>query len=233
MGCGYHGALGHGTEETIAVPKKIEKLDAFHVVRATGGGFHSFFETSCRRVFCCGRNVECQLGLGDTLSRREPTELFIEGVQVKSVALGFQFSLILDSEGRLYGCGAVVDKWKTFKEVPHPSNKSFRKIDAGKDLFGALDEDGHLYTLYNGQRVLSEDVNTKGYKFEDFTCGETHFACVADGKLFTFGDSYSGKLGRVTYGKGMDCVVNQFVQQKIRCVVPLAGSNHTFVITDK
>lgn len=40
-GCGYFGALAHGSEESFFVPKKVEFFQGKKIVQLSGGGFHA------------------------------------------------------------------------------------------------------------------------------------------------------------------------------------------------
>ena len=108
--CGQLG-LGCATE-VEAKPREVqlgELLEGETVVEVVGGGAHTLLLTSYNRVLGCGSNISGQLGLG-TLDRQ--LEFHVLGGEVGRVvtaAAGWDFSLLVNSEGAVWGAGG--DAW--------------------------------------------------------------------------------------------------------------------------
>ncbi len=71
------------------------------------GMIHSVFIDVDGNVYAAGNNNMGQLCLGDTNSRALPTQIPLPDNEIaESAAVGGEFTLILTSSGKIYGCGS-------------------------------------------------------------------------------------------------------------------------------
>mmetsp|Transcript_32042 Transcript_32042/g.55251 ORF Transcript_32042/g.55251 Transcript_32042/m.55251 type:complete len:499 (-) Transcript_32042:1993-3489(-) len=101
---GYNlsGELGHGTKDTIPLPRKLEGLS--HIVDVACGFDHMLFLESTGSVWASGLGKKGELGVGDCRSHLTPIKIPKLG-NVKGVAAGLKFSLFLLDTGEVYSCG--------------------------------------------------------------------------------------------------------------------------------
>ena len=66
-GNGACGKLGHGTNDDVKKPSRVEALAGKRIVAAALGDSHSLFADAQGKVWGCGENKEGQLGLGTPL----------------------------------------------------------------------------------------------------------------------------------------------------------------------
>ena len=71
-GCGFHGRLGHNSEQHLALFARVEALAAERAVFVAAGELSSAVVTLGGRVWTFGNNRVGQLGLGDTQNRLLP-----------------------------------------------------------------------------------------------------------------------------------------------------------------
>lgn len=94
-----HGQNMYAISEPICIDLNED------VLSAACGHIHSVILTR-ETVYGCGRNEFGQLGNGLTISAHSPQPMhFKDRVKVIAVACGNNYSLMLTSEGKVYGCG--------------------------------------------------------------------------------------------------------------------------------
>lgn len=102
------GQLGVGDTETKTLPVVVNALKGIDVVAAACGRSHTLFLTSDGIVFACGDNKMGQCGTNQQSVQQitTPTRIaFKENKRIVKIACGAEFSMIVDSDGRLYSFG--------------------------------------------------------------------------------------------------------------------------------
>ena len=119
------------------------------------GKMHSVFIDEDGHVYAAGNNNRGQLCLGDDESRILPTRIDLPGDErAESAAVGGEFTLILTSSGRVYGCGSnefgQLGLGNGVIETDRPERiddlSSVRSISAGRDFSLITASDG-LYVM--------------------------------------------------------------------------------------
>eukprot|EP00002_Diphylleia_rotans_P012394 TRINITY_DN2423_c0_g2_i3.p1 TRINITY_DN2423_c0_g2~~TRINITY_DN2423_c0_g2_i3.p1 ORF type:complete len:371 (+),score=65.24 TRINITY_DN2423_c0_g2_i3:87-1199(+) len=105
-GYGQHGQLGHGSEEYEFIPKFVKKLLGSKVIWIAAGQSHSLAISDDGAAYTWGDNACGQLGNGTHKSVRYPIRMDTPAdVTITRASAGFQYTLVLDSHGRVYSCG--------------------------------------------------------------------------------------------------------------------------------
>ena len=101
-GSNISGQLAIGnTTATIKVPTQVTAISNVKDV-ATGGGFTHFLKYD-GTVWAVGGNGVGQLALGDTVTRKTPTQVNIYGVS--SISAGNDFIIFVKNDGTVWGAG--------------------------------------------------------------------------------------------------------------------------------
>ena len=102
------GMLGHGTRDTVAMPKWVESLDeeAIQVKTVTAGELHTAILTTDGEVMTCGAGEYGRLGLGGSFDEHSflPVD-YLADVDVTQLVSGHAFSIALTEQGDLFGWG--------------------------------------------------------------------------------------------------------------------------------
>ena len=174
-GFGANGRLGHGDEERVAAPKRIDPrfIGGAKAVMAACSSLmagHSALVTHDGNLFTWGRGAEGQLGHPDLLAKLEPTAVPREmfgGAYIVLVACGGSHTACLTDQGAVWSWGA--GEWGQLghdDSEPRPVPMHVR--GTGKD----------------GQEIAL------------ITCGDRNTAAVTkSGELWTWGAGDSGRLG--------------------------------------
>jgi alpha-tubulin suppressor-like RCC1 family protein len=232
-GANDDGQLGDGTNTERNSPvavlttgvltgKKIEMVGI--------GGYHSIALDSDGKLYAWGKNDDGQLGDGTNTERNSPVAVLTTGVlagkKIEMVICGDQFSMALDSDGKLYSWGRndgqLGDGTTTNRNAPVAvlttgvlAGKKIVMFGCGVNHSIALDSDGKLYAWGrndNGQigdgtitprnapvAVLTTGV-LAGKKIKMVGIGGYHsIALDSDGKLYAWGRNDNGQLGDGTF----------------------------------
>ena len=238
IACGYHtviqmadgtvfstgynnnGQLGLGdlnsrsiiTEMTIPGGKTVQKIDcgdAYIIAVMTDGS-----------VYATGYNLNGQLGLGDTIDRLTLTEISVPAplvaLSVQQIAASFAHTMILMSDGALYGCGYNGYGQLGFDYFPYPNpasvpipyGKAVQSVACGYYHTVVLMTDGSVYTTggnYAGQlgtgdtdyRTILTAITIPDSKTAQYiACGfEYTTVMMTDGSVYATGSNNSGQLG--------------------------------------
>lgn len=174
-GDGAFGILGHGTQESSSVPRRIDSVGIKDgvVLQAACGRWHTAAivesDDNSRGLFMWGSNESGQLGLTEC---QEPEVLIpkkVEGLNnAVKVAVGNKFTCLLLDDGALLTCG---------------KNRS--------GVLGRTDGNSKKFC-----RVVSGDLHSEGI-VKHVACGSDHVAAVyCDGQS-------SGQL--LVWGEGNGC----------------------------
>ena len=149
FGAGLFGECGFGEFSSTASPRLVQfpwvkkpKDDQYgEIVQISGGGHHSLVLTSAGCVFSFGYASYGQLGLHSTLNYCEPQHVnYMRAKMVKSIAAGWNHSLVLTGKGDVWACGYGFfgqlglggdESHTTFTHVSSLGNKNITKIFAG------------------------------------------------------------------------------------------------------
>lgn len=108
--CGYgaRGRLGHGDENSVYAPQRIEALRDVRIASASAGSFHSLAVSSDGRVFSFGRRNHGVLGLGDrSQDLCHPVVISaLKDVRAVRALAGLSHSLVVNDEGNVYSFGS-------------------------------------------------------------------------------------------------------------------------------
>lgn len=158
-GYGKYGALGHGSTEDVAMPKKVEGLS--NIVSVSCGSDYTLALDSRGKVFAFGNNGYGQLGLtGSATKVTEPKMLFIPASQGKvvEIACGEEHSAYLDEHGNVHTWGYGNDgqlghgnknSLNTPKKVVF--GEKAKHVECGGGHTGILTVDGDLYMMGRGR----------------------------------------------------------------------------------
>ncbi|XP_019433156.1 PREDICTED: ultraviolet-B receptor UVR8-like isoform X1 [Lupinus angustifolius] len=97
FGGNQFGQLGTGSDQAEVLPRLVDSpnLENMHAKNISCGSRHTALLTEGGKVFCWGWNKYGQLGLGDVIDRKIPSEVAIEGYVPKNVACGWWHTLLL------------------------------------------------------------------------------------------------------------------------------------------
>ncbi|KAL5539194.1 hypothetical protein UlMin_045231 [Ulmus minor] len=220
-GDGNHntGLLGHGSEVSHWIPKKVSgHMDGIHVSYISCGLWHTAVVTSSGQLFTFGDGSFGALGHGDLSSASIPREVeTLKGLRTNRVACG------------VWHTAAVV-------EVINESSSPETSVNSSHgQLFTWGDGDkGQLGHGDKKTRLAPECVNSLAdKKICHVACGHTlTIALTTSGQVYTMGGTAYGQLGNPaadgnipTRVKGK--IVDTFIED-IAC-----GSYHVAVLTSK
>ncbi|CAL0329577.1 unnamed protein product [Lupinus luteus] len=215
-GDGAHnvGLLGHGTEASHWIPKRVDgPLVGLQVVSVACGTWHSALATSNGKLFTFGDGTFGVLGHGDQESVMYPKEVqLLSGLRTTKVACG------------VWHTAAIIEvSFQSGSNVT--SRKLFTWGDGDKYRLGH----GNKETYLQPTRVSS----LMEYNFQQISCGHTMtVALTTSGHVFTMGGTENGQLGNpLSTGKVptlvQDKLLGEFVEE-ISC-----GAQHVAVLTSK
>ena len=96
------------------MPVRLEAFDVLEeeIIQVSCGGSHSLFLTSDRDVISCGNNHHGQCGFDPQECAQTSTPFKVaafDSVCVKQVSAGYEHSLFLSEDGKVYTSGSNVD----------------------------------------------------------------------------------------------------------------------------
>ena len=112
-GSGSFGRLGFGTNDSAMEFTHVALLDRHRVVSLSAGYYHSGVVTDTGRLLTFGDGDTFKLGLSPpTLSTNPPAQMVptvvsaLSAEHVTCCAMGKEYSLVVTSDGALYGLGS-------------------------------------------------------------------------------------------------------------------------------
>ena len=209
---------------------------------------HSLILKNDGTLWSTGYNGYGQLGLGNNTDRTTFTEITINTDDIKSVYCGYYYTLILENDGTLWGCGGNgngelglgdTNNRTTFTQITTNAD-NIKEIYCGGYHTLILKNDGTLWGCgYNGYGNLGSGDTTNKNTFTQITtnandikeiyCGYNHtFILKNDGTLWSCGWNNYGQLGlgdttnRTTFTQ---VTTNAYNIKEIYC-----GQNHTIML---
>ena len=209
-GNGGNGRLGLGDLHDRTEAAAVSELANETVSMIQCGASHSMALTKTGRVYSWGKNTQGQCGQGTNEDILRPTVVSkIEGKNIVQLAAGWEHSLALTAEGRLFswGCGYKDSRRGIIPPVLGLGNNDCRL-------------NPELITSIESIRIVK------------VTCGWDH--CIAldsKGKTLSWGSGQNGKLGHGTEENiSVPCYIPSLENL---CVVSIAaGCEHSAAITD-
>ncbi|KAA8532991.1 hypothetical protein F0562_032892 [Nyssa sinensis] len=220
-GDGSHnsGLLGHGSEASHWIPKKVSgPMEGIHVSNISCGPWHTALVTSAGQLFTFGDGTFGALGHGDCSSTSVPREVEnLKGLRTMRVACG------------VWHTAAVVEVMIRSSSSRPSDGSSFGNLftwgDGDKGQLGHGDKAPRLIPEYIAALV---DVS-----FCKVACGHNlTIALTTSGRVYTMGSTIHGQLGSPSAdGNIPSCVEGEVAKrfvEEISC-----GSYHVAVVTSK
>ncbi|KAF8378430.1 hypothetical protein HHK36_029769 [Tetracentron sinense] len=217
-GDGTHnsGLLGHGSEASHWIPKKVSgKMEGIHISSISCGPWHTAALTSAGQLFTFGDGTFGALGHGDHSSTNLPREVeTLKGLRTMRVACG------------VWHTAAVVEVMiGSSNSDCSSSGKLFTWGDGDKGRLGHGDRD---------PRLLPTCVAALGdASFCQVACGNNiTIALTTSGRVYTMGSTVNGQLGSPEAdGKLPTCIEGKIRNSHIEEIA--CGSYHVAVLTSK
>lgn len=228
------------------------KLD--EIAQISCGYAHAMIIKNDGSLWACGNNSTGQLGLNDKNNRTTFTQVTTNiNNDVKQVACGDNFTIILKDDGSVWGSGYNgyrslglgdnVDR-TTFTKATTNVNNDVKQIACGHRHTMILKNDGSLWSCgYNdngelglndtSQRTTFTQVTTNVNNDVKFvTCGMDYtFIIKNDGSLWGCGYNSNGNLGLGTYDSDPHKTFTQVTTNINNDVKEIAcGNGHTIII---
>jgi alpha-tubulin suppressor-like RCC1 family protein len=252
IGYNGYGQLGLSDTTNRYSFTAVSTLSGKNIIAIAAGEFHSLALDSGGKVYVTGWNYSGELGLGDTTNRYSFTVVpSLNDKNITAITAGSYFSLILDSDGKVYGVGdnhagqlglGNTNSRSSFTEVSSLKDKNITAIIARGSHSFAIDNNGKVYAAgwnYSGKLGLGDtnDRNTftkvsslKDKNITAIATGNHHsFAIDSNGKVYVTGDNYHGQLGLGDVYDRYDFTEVSFFSNKNITTIA-AGGSHSFVI---
>ncbi|XP_022776892.1 PH, RCC1 and FYVE domains-containing protein 1-like [Durio zibethinus] len=219
-GDGTHnsGLLGHGSEVSHWIPRKVNDMEGIHVSYISCGPWHTALVTSGGQLLTFGDGSFGALGHGDRSSSTIPREVeTLSGLRTTRIACG------------AWHTAAVVEVVTESSDSESPAISSSAKLftwgDGDKGQLGHGDKEPRLSP--ECVAALSEDSICR------VACGHNlTVALTTSGRVYTMGSSAYGQLGSATADGKVPTrvegkIADSFVEE-IAC-----GSYHVAILTSK
>lgn len=232
-GSGHTGSLGNGSRADVNSPSAVA-TSSFPVdinFRSIAAGANTSVAISTGgQLFSWGYNGDGQLGLG-IAPLWQPTPLAVStsslpiNTTFSSIAVGFDHTLALSSEGLIYAWGnnskgQLGDGTQSLSAVPvpvsnanFPAGTTFSQIASGRQYSMALSTEGVVYAWgynFRGQlgdgtfvdsalplQITRSGISDSSKTFSSIAVGWYHsLALTAEGELFTWGSNDFAQLAR-------------------------------------
>ena len=213
-GAMHAGYLGHGSDTSHWIPKRVEgPLEGLQVLSVSCGSWHSAFITTTGKLFTFGDGTFGVLGHGDRESVAYPKEVqTLSGLRTVKIACGvWHTAAIVEVVGQ---SGANLMSRKLF-------------------TWG----DGDHYRLGHGDKVsrLAPTCvpSLIEYNFDQLACGHSiTVALTTSGHVFTFGSTRHGQLGNPNSDGSLPCLVqDKLVGENVEEIA--CGAQHVAVLTSR
>ncbi|KAK6115060.1 hypothetical protein DH2020_007329 [Rehmannia glutinosa] len=214
-GTHYAGLLGHGTDVSHWIPKRISgPLEGLQVAMVTCGPWHTALITSTGQLFTFGDGTFGVLGHGNRENVSYPREVdSLSGLRTIAVACG------------VWHTAAVVEVIVTQSSASVSSGKLFTWGDGDKNRLGQGDKEPRLKPTCVPALI--------DYNFHKVACGHSlTVGLTTSGRVFTMGSTVYGQLGNPQSDGKLPCLVEDKLAaesvEEISC-----GAYHVSVLTSK
>ncbi|KAF9687099.1 hypothetical protein SADUNF_Sadunf02G0058500 [Salix dunnii] len=214
-GMHYAGLLGHGTDTSHWIPKRISgPLEGLQVASVTCGPWHTALVTSAGQLFTFGDGTFGVLGHGNRENLASPREVeSLAGLRTIAVACG------------VWHTAAVVDVIVTQSTSSVSSGKLFTWGDGDKNRLGQGDKEPRLKPTCVPALI--------DYNFHKIACGHSlTVGLTTSGHIFTMGSTVYGQLGNPYADGKVPCLVEDKLSgesvEEIAC-----GAYHVAVLTSR
>jgi len=219
---GYNnfGQLGNGTTTNANTPGLVNLPSGVTATKISAAANSSMAAGSDGNLYVWGRNVNGQLGLGNTTDQHSPvTTTLPTGVTVQYLASGAFTNSILGSDGNIYGAGSnangqigdgTTTQRTTFKLANKPNNvTSWDTLVCGASFTLAVGNNDTLYAWgFGGTGEMGNGIINKnntsaiavnlpaGINPISIAAGHNHgLAMGNDFKVYAWGKNTEGELG--------------------------------------
>ncbi|KAL2316863.1 hypothetical protein Fmac_030739 [Flemingia macrophylla] len=211
FGDGTFGALGHGDQKSVSLPREVESLKGLRTVRAACGVWHtaavvevmvgnsSSSNCSSGKLFTWGDGDKGRLGHGDKEAKLVPTCVALVDPNFCQVACGHSLTVALTTSGHVYTMGSPV-----YGQLGNPQ------------------ADGKLPTRVEGKMSKSF--------VEEIACGAYHVAVLTSRtEVYTWGKGANGRLGHGdTDDRNTPTLVEALKDKDVKSIA--CGTNFTAAI---
>ena len=222
-GWGTSGQLGRAvTEDKIPLAVTASGvLNGKTIAKVAAGHLHSLALDTDGKVYAWGDNASGQLGDNSTTRRDAPVAVDTSGVlngkTITQIAAGYDYSLALDSDGKVYAWGARGYSSSVPVAVDTSgvlNGKTITSIKVSANAYHAvmLDSDGVVYTMgWNSYGQLGDNSTTDSYAvpvavdtsgvlsgktITAIGCGAFNsYAIDSAGKVYSWGKNNRGECG--------------------------------------
>lgn len=196
-------------------------------------------------LYCWGKNRHGQLGLGDCLTRKEPTLVkALEKKSIISVSAGDYHTACVSGKGEVFiwgdnsqvQLGVETNRFQSSVPIKIPGIRYATLVSCGGSHTAVITSKGQLFTWGDGRfgrlghadegrRVLPTQVTLLTETPTTVSCGHSHtLVATTDGNVYAFGDANKGKLGHGT-------LINSLSPTKIdlpaKLVLVLCAGSHS------
>lgn len=214
-GTHYAGLLGHGTNVSHWIPKRIAgPLEGLQIATVTCGPWHTALITSTGQLFTFGDGTFGVLGHGNRENVSSPREVeSLSGLRTIAVACG------------VWHTAAVVEVIVTQSSASFSSGKLFTWGDGDKNRLGHGDKEPRLKPTCVPALI--------DYNFHKIACGHSlTVGLTTSGHVFTMGSTVYGQLGNPLSDGKLPCLVEDKLAvesvEEISC-----GAYHVAVLTSR
>ena len=208
----YRTGLNKSTG-SIKIPTQVTSGIQFNEISA--GYDHCMALDASGNLYTWGGGSSCKLCTGNTTNVKVPTKVNTNGMTFKKIATGINYSMAIDKNGELWGCGNNSDgqlgnnstsQVKTFtKDITNKGIK-FKDIFINSKTTFAIDTSGNLWGWgWNNYGQLGNGSSSKstspiqilaGIKIKKISAGGHFFIAIADNEdIYTCGYNKYGQLG--------------------------------------
>jgi alpha-tubulin suppressor-like RCC1 family protein len=188
-GCGFDGALGHGSDETHYMrPREVRGLSKYTIYTVACGGSHTVAATEEGKIYAWGNNRNGQLGSAPTETKQvryKPKSIKLrEDFACAQVACGRQHSAILSVQGYLLTFGG--GKYGRLGHGPSAIRENNWDQGVSKSV------------VYQ-PRVVKHGPRRTPLIVHQVACGDFHTVALdTRGDVYTFGKNADGQCGHGT-----------------------------------